>query len=208
MTSTDDLIAALAEAAPTTGKRSNWRLLAPMAAVTFACIAATTLLLGALFPVADSFETAPMLGKWIFSVPLLVLATLALFSLGIPGRQTGLVLVALVVPFAYVGALGLPSLFSDPQIFPGLAWQRCLAAMAIMSPIGFASAVISVRKLAPTNLNRAGCVAGLFGGAVAMTAYTPFCEGRGMLYFVLYYFSPIMLMAAIGWLAGPRLLRW
>lgn len=208
MTSTDDLIAALAAGGAMPERHANWRFLAPMAAVTLGCIAATALLLGALFPVANAYESAAIVGKWIFSVPLLLLAVLALFTLGKPGRTTRVSLAALALPFAYIAVLGLPSLFSAPQSFPGEAWNRCLLAMSIMSPIGFAAAVVAMRRLAPTNLRRAGFVAGLFGGAVAMTAYTPFCPGRGMLYFVLYYFTPILLMAAIGWLAGPRLLRW
>jgi len=41
-----------------------------------------------------------------------------------------------------------------------------------------------------------------------MTAYAPFCPGEGALYFVTFYLLPILAMAGIGWLAGPRLLRW
>ena len=50
--------------------------------------------------------------------------------------------------------------------------------------------------------------AGLFGGALSMTAYAPFCPELGMTFMTLYYCLPILVMAGIGWMFGPRLLRW
>lgn len=67
---------------------------------------------------------------------------------------------------------------------------------------------MATRWLAPTELRKAGAVAGIFGGSVAMSAYAPFCPELGMLFMTAFYILPILVMAGIGWLTGPKLLRW
>ena len=46
------------------------------------------------------------------------------------------------------------------------------------------------------------------GGAVAMAVYSPYCPERGALFMAVFYCLPILAMAGLGWLLGPRLLRW
>ncbi len=208
MTSTDDLIGTLAtQGAPGHGAGAA-RFALPLLAALALCVLATGLALdGAFSPYADT-GLAPLLFKWGFSLWLVLLAPLALWLLGRPGREARWTLIALAVPFAATSALFAIALLSTRQEFPGEAWQTCLAAMTILSPLAFGGAIIAVRMLAPTDLRRAGIVAGLFGGGVAMTAYAPFCPGSGMLYMMAFYCLPIAAMAALGNFAGPRLLRW
>ncbi len=205
---TDDLIAALADNGAQAQGRGVGKFVLPLIGVAALCSIALGLVLDDAFSPYAETGPAPLLVKWGFSVSLAVLAPLTLWLLGRPGRDSGWMLIALAVPFAAVSAMFVVDLAMSEQAFPGKAWQTCLTAMTVLSPLAFAGAVIAVRHLAPTNLRRAGLVAGLFGGGVAMTAYAPFCPGSGMAYMVVFYCLPILSMAAIGFLTGPRLLRW
>lgn len=208
MSKTDSLIDRLATdgAAPRTG--SIARFVAPMAGAATICAAIVILAFDSPFASVTTDGFSPIFVKWGFSIALLLLSGFALWFMGRPGRSTGGTLATLTVPFVLVAALLVLDLLIGQQSFPGETWRRCLIAMALMSPIAFAGAIIATRSLAPVRPSRAGFAAGLFGGAVAMTAYSPYCPERGMVYMAVFYCLPILAMAAIGWLLGPRLLRW
>lgn len=208
MTTTDDLLDRLsADGAATAGKPrlvfGGWLLGAALL-----CAAGVSLLLTEAFYSVELYGLGPMVAKWGFSLSLILFCVLALRMLGKPGRNSGVLLALLALPFVPVAALLALELSTVGPMMDGPTWPRCLLAMAIMSPIGFAGAVLAVRSMAPTRLHSAGLVAGLFGGALAMTAYAPFCPELGMTFMTLYYCLPILLMAGIGWMFGPRLLRW
>ena len=205
---TDNLIAALAAQGTDPRSGGPLRFVLPLLAVLALCALAVNAALDNAFAPYAETGPAPLLVKWAFSVSLVVLAPLTLWLLGRPGRDAGWMLGALTVPFAAVGALFVSDMMMAEPLFPGEAWQTCLTAMLTMSPLAFAGAIIALRHLAPTDLQRAGFVAGVFGGGVAMTAYAPFCPGAGMLYMVVFYCLPILAMAATGYLMGPKLLRW
>ncbi|APE28538.1 NrsF family protein [Aurantiacibacter gangjinensis] len=208
MTDLDNLLDRMAAdgAAPT--KQANWRFVQPLIFAALACAFGVAIVLDGAFATVADAGMGPMFVKWGFSIALLLLSALALWVIGRPGRPTGSMMLAVAVPFAFVAALLALDLSMATSGFPGEAWQRCLTAMAVMSPVAFAGAIVAARWLAPTNLRRAGLVAGLFGGAVAMTAYAPYCLGSSMLYVAVFYILPILTMAGLGWLLGPRLLRW
>lgn len=210
MTQTDDLIAQLASEGADSASRSAfvWRFVALLAgALALAGLAVSLLLDGAFASVAVD-GMGPLYIKWGFSLVLMMLAALSLWVLGEPGRNASYLLIALAMPFTLVAMLFALDLSTGGGGFPGTTWRTCLAAMALMSPPAFGFAVMAMRALAPTEPRRAGALAGLFGGAVAMTAYAPFCPERGMTYLVVFYCLPILAMAAFGWLSGAKLLRW
>ncbi len=208
MSSTDSLIDRLATDGATPRTGSLARFAAPMVGAAAICAALVIFALDTPFSTVSSDGFSPIFVKWGFSIALLLLSGFALWFIGRPGRSTGGALATLAVPFVLVGALLLPDPLIGQHSFPGETWRRCLTAMAVMSPIAFAGAILGARSLAPVRLRRAGFAAGLFGGAVAMTAYSPYCPERGMLYMAVFYCLPIITMAAIGWVTGPRLLRW
>ncbi|WP_340587904.1 DUF1109 domain-containing protein [Erythrobacter alti] len=193
-------------AAPQTG--STLRFAAPLLAVLALCAVGVALVLDGAFASMARDGMGPIAVKWSFSVALLTLCGIALLVLGKPGRPSKAAMVAISVPFVPILALLALELSIAGPLFYGETWRECLAAMLVMSPIAFTGAILGARTLAPTNLRRAGLVAGLFGGAVAMTAYAPFCPERGMGYLAVFYLLPILTMAGVGWALGPRLLRW
>ena len=212
MTNTDDLIAALsgdfADKGPAQRGTGAMRFGTALLAAFALCAVVIMLWLDNPFAAYAAVGFAPLYFKLAFSLSLLLFAPLALWLLGRPGRDAQWMLGALAVPFVGLTMLFVGDLAGDPQpLFRG-TWRTCLIAMLTLSPLAFGGAVLAVRQLAPTNLPLAGLVAGVFGGGVAMTAYTPFCPERGLDYMMAFYCLPILTMAAIGYLAGPRLLRW
>ncbi|MGB3794896.1 MAG: DUF1109 domain-containing protein [Alteraurantiacibacter sp.] len=208
MNETDHLIDRLAANTDTPRHGVLTRFMAPMAGAAAICALGAVLVLDAAFVAVTTHGYAPLLVKWSFSIALVILSGIALWFIGRPGRPTGAAMAALGVPFVVVGALLALDLAMGRQSFPGETLDRCLTAMAVMSPIAFAGAILAARWLAPVHLRRAGLAAGLFGGAVAMTAYSPFCPERGMVNMAIFYCLPILAMSALGYLLGPRLLRW
>lgn len=208
MSSTESLIDQLASDGAAPPAHSLARFTAPLAGAALLCALGVAVVLDGAFASIARDGFSPIVVKWGFSLAVLLLSAFALWALGRPGRRTSGALYALAAPFALVAVLLVLDLLGGNSSFPGATWQTCLAAMAIMSPIAFLGAVLAARWLAPTNLRRAGLAAGLFGGAVAMTAYAPYCPEQGMLYMAVFYVLPILAMAALGWLLGPRLLRW
>jgi hypothetical protein len=208
MTNTASLIDRLVDEGPRSKGGHTQRFALPLLAAFGLCIMGVALTLDGAFATLESEGIGSIGVKWGFSLALLGLGAAALWVLGKPGRPTRQAVYALAIPFIpIVVLLALELTIAGPLPF-GETWRECLAAMLVMSPIAFAGAVLAMRALAPTDLRRAGLAAGLFGGAVAMTAYTPYCPERGILYMVEFYCLPIMAMAAFGWAAGPRLLRW
>jgi hypothetical protein len=204
----DNLLDTLAADGAPAGTGHAARFYAPLAGILLLSGLALSLILDGAFKSTALYGMGPIAVKWGFSLALLLLTAAALFVLGRPGRPSGLSMVILAIPFVPMIALLAYEISIIDFVVEGATWRSCLAAMTIISPIGFAAAIVAVRSLAPVKLREAGLAAGLFGGAVAMTAYSPFCPELGMGYLAMFYMLPILAMAAIGWLAGPRLLRW
>ncbi len=208
MTDIDALIDRLADDGATPAEGTARRFATPLLVVMALCVAGLALVLDDAFASVSSNGIGPLTVKWGFSIAVLLLSVGALFVLGKPGQSSRWAIGALAVPFMpVVPLLGLELAMIGPVI-EAPTWRQCLTAMLVLSPVAFAGAVLAMRALAPTDLRRAGLAAGLFGGAVAMTAYAPFCPERGMLLYGAFYCLPMLAMAAIGWLAGPKLLRW
>lgn len=209
MSTIDSILDELASEGALPAAGHSLRFITPLLVALVVCAGATIATLDGAFAGVETDGAGPILVKWGFSLALVLMAPIALWTLGRPGRKSKWSVAVLSAPFLLVLGLLVMDLSMNPQTsFPGSTWQQCLTAMALLSPLAFGGAIIAMRALAPTNPTRAGLVAGLFGGGVAMTAYAPFCPERGMLYMAVFYCLPILTMAAIGWLAGPKLLRW
>ncbi len=208
MTGTDDLIADLAQQGAGPGPHTKRRFFVPLAVVSLLCGIVLVAILGMPFQAVPYVGISPYVMKWAFSLVLVVGGALALHALCKPGRDARLQMRLLALPFVVVALFTVIEVLMLEPRFPGVTWLRCLAAMALLSPLAFTGAIVAARWLAPTDLHSAGLAAGLFGGGVAATAYAPFCPELGALYMLTFYCMPILVMGAIGWLCGPRLLRW
>jgi hypothetical protein len=72
----------------------------------------------------------------------------------------------------------------------------------------FAAIAWAMRRMAPTQPRRAGAMAGLASGALGALVYSIHCPELGTPFLGTWYVAGMLIPAAIGALAGERLLRW
>ena len=94
------------------------------------------------------------------------------------------------------------------QLVLGHSWLQCLASIAALSVPAFVLAMNAARSLAPTRLAVTGAIAGLAAGAAAALGYALYCDEMQAPFLAVWYVLGMLAPAAIGALAGPRLLRW
>jgi hypothetical protein len=83
----------------------------------------------------------------------------------------------------------------------------CMTAIPLMSLPLLAAALIGLRHGAPTRPAVAGAIAGLLSAGLAATLYASHCTDDSPLFVATWYTIATALVAAIGALAGPRVLR-
>ena len=118
----------------------------------------------------------------------------------------------LLIPTGFLFA-GLSSEMILPQRLPvmtrlvGNNSRLCLLAIPLMSLPLLAAALIGLRHGAPTRPAVTGAVAGLMSAGLAATLYASHCTDDSPLFVATWYSIATALVAAIGALAGPRVLR-
>jgi len=151
--------------------------------------------------------------KLVFTLAILVLTSIALTKLARPGgeRRTPIALVAL--PFVVIVLLAGLSLASAPRshwdrMIVGNNWLECVLSIPVIAMVPFAVVIWAVRQMAPTDLVRAGALAGMVAGAVSAVAYAFHCTDDSLPFVALWYGGTIALCTLAGATLGPRLLRW
>jgi hypothetical protein len=114
----------------------------------------------------------------------------------------------LVIGLAAVSELALGFTTAPHPMTTGTHWLLCLYCIPLFAVIPFISVVWALRLGAPTNLTRAGAVAGLVAGAVGAAAYAFHCPDDSLPFIALWYGASIAFCAGVGAMLGPRVLRW
>ena len=83
----------------------------------------------------------------------------------------------------------------------------CMTAISLMSLPLLAAALIGLRRGAPARPAIAGAVAGMLSAGLAATLYASHCTDDSPLFVATWYTIATALVAAVGALAGSRLLR-
>ncbi len=83
----------------------------------------------------------------------------------------------------------------------------CLTSIPLMALPLLAAALFGLRHGAPTRPAVAGAIAGLLSAGLAATLYASHCTDDSPLFVATWYTIAAMVVAAIGALAGPRVLR-
>jgi hypothetical protein len=118
----------------------------------------------------------------------------------------------LVIPAGLLVA-GISGEMMMPQRLPmmtrlvGSNSRVCLTAIPLMSLPLLAAALIGLRHGAPARPAVAGAIAGLLSAGLAATLYAAHCTDDSPLFVATWYSIATALVAAIGALAGSRLLR-
>jgi hypothetical protein len=211
---TDDLVAMLSANVEPVGGGLVGRAIA-VAVAAGAVIALGTMLV-ALGVRADLTTTRALVFlslKLAFAIAVVGVAVRYLTKLARPGAERGISPLTIVVPFAAVALLGAISLGSAPsahwnRMILGDEWIECLLSIPIIAIVPFAVTIFAVRRAAPTNLVRAGAVAGLIAGGISAMAYALHCTDDSLPFVAIWYGGTIVLCTLTGAALGPRLLRW
>jgi hypothetical protein len=183
--------------------------------------AAGTLVAMAVMLVAFGFRTdlttprafAFLFLKLAFTIVTVVLTAILLTKLARPGGERKISMAWVVLPFAAIVLLAAAHLASAPsahweRMILGDRWLECLLSIPIIAIVPFAVIIWVVRRMAPTDLRRAGALAGLIAGSISGAGYALHCMDDSLPFIALWYGGTIILCAAAGAVLGPRLLRW
>jgi hypothetical protein len=119
----------------------------------------------------------------------------------------------LLVPVGLLVA-GIGSEMMMPQRLPmmtrlvGNNSRVCMTAIPLISLPLLAAALIGLRHGAPARPAVAGAIAGLLSAGLAATLYASHCTDDSPLFVITWYSIATALVAAIGALAGSRVLRY
>lgn len=207
---TANLIDALSERVVPVSPQSAVRALAPALA---AGAAGTLAAVVSLYGVQPGLDTAagmtPLAMKLGYAGGLGAVAIVLLAALARPGAAPRSAQ-WLAAPFAALAVLAAYRISAGEglQAWLGATWALCpLRIVALSIPIA-AALTFAVRTQAPTELRKAGVMLGLTSGAIAACLYALACTEPGASFVLTWYTLGIGLCAALGWLFGPRLLRW
>ena len=101
----------------------------------------------------------------------------------------------------------------DPTAFPimgrtNTAAAYCVSSILFLSLPAMILTFVVMRKGAPTQPLFAGAVIGVLSASVGAMAYTLACKNDGTAFVAIWYTAACAIMAFIGAVVGPRVLRW
>lgn len=150
--------------------------------------------------------------KLVFTLSVVAGALPIVRDLSIPGRRIGRGSILMAIPFAVVMILILHELgehhvgqwppHADHAVIECL-WQIPALAAPALIILAFAG-----RRLAPTNLTRAGAYIGLLAGGIGAVGYALHCHHDSVAFVGVAYTLAILETALLGAVLGPRILRW
>ncbi len=210
---TEDLVALLSTNVEPVDRRRVERAI--VTAVAGGILAALVIVFLALGIRADftGAATISMPLKLVFTLGVVVFTSIGLIRLARPGgeRTTPIVLVLLpllaIMLLAAISLVSMPSSHWDRMIM-GDRWLECLISVPIIAIAPFVLIVWAVRRMAPTDLVRAGALSGLLAGGISATAYALHFTDDSLPFVALWYGGTIVLCTLAGAMLGPRLLRW
>jgi hypothetical protein len=188
--------------------------------VGMAVTAGTTVALGVMLLLcgvrADLTATSAvifLLLKLAFTMALIVPASTYLLRLACPGGEQKAPMAFVAAPFVAIMLLAAISFAFAPisywdEMIVGDRWLECLLSIPVIAIVPFTVIIWALRRMAPTDLARAGALGGLVAGAVSATGYALHCSDDSLPFVALWYGGTIAICTAAGALLGPRLLRW
>jgi hypothetical protein len=188
-------------------------VLAAIVAGTALALLGTLLVLGVRADIGDAGALGILLLKLLFTVTTVAVAALYLIKAARPGGERRASLMLAALPLAGAMVLAAVSLASAPAdhwkgLIVGDRSLECLLSIPVIAILPFAAVVWTVRRMGPTDLTRAGALAGLVAGGISATGYALHCMDDSLPFVALWYGGTIALCTLAGALLGPRLLRW
>ena len=161
----------------------------------------------------DGFLPGYLTLKLLFTLSLMGVGAALLERLMRPGQDGRKLFAFVFLPFIIVVCAGVASLvFGQPMAWGrmifGMQWATCLLCIPLFAVVPFAALIWALRKGAPTDLTRAGAIAGLVAGALGATAYAFHCPDDSVPFIAIWYGTLVALCGVLGAMVSPRLLRW
>jgi len=130
-----------------------------------------------------------------------------------PGAGVRRAALMLAVVPASLAAANLAELLSVPaaewgQRLVGTNAVFCLKSIPFLAAAPLVATLLALRQGAPEHPALAGTAAGLFAGAIGAALYATHCPDDSPLFVAAWYTLAIGFVAAVGAVAGWRLLRW
>lgn len=211
---TDDLVEMLSTNVEVVDRRQVSRTIAGAILVSGIASLAVILLVFGLRPDLERLTAwSYLLVKLVFTLGIIALALFALNKVSRPGGERRTSLAILALPFAGIMILAAINLLSMPSshweaMVVGDEWLECLLSIPVIAIVPFTAVIWAVRHAAPTNLTRAGALAGLTAGGISAMAYAFHCTDDSVPFIALWYGGTVALCTFAGAYLGPRLLRW
>ena len=150
--------------------------------------------------------------KLIYTFAIAVFGFWLVERAGRPGAPMTRQLSLLAVPLVAIIILSMMQMSAPKADMPGLVLghsSRVCAFLVTMTALPTLAATFwALKQLAPTDLRRAGAIAGLFAGAAGAFVYSFHCTEGAAPFIAIWYTLGIVVTTVIGALLGPRLLRW
>lgn len=151
--------------------------------------------------------------KLVFAVSIMASAFFMVVDLSVPGRKQRMPAFVVTVPFAFMAVTAIHELRSIsidnwPSHASHESWLTCFWQIMLLAVPAFALLTTAVRKLAPTDLRRAGFFIGLFSGGAGVLAYICHAEGESVPFSTWMYSAAVLAVALGGTVVGPKLLYW
>lgn len=211
---TDALISMLASGPTAIDASTATRRICAAAAAGLAIAAAA--MLAALGPRADLASAMSLPMFWLkFAVPLCLAIAFFVASarLARPGGRAAGAWVAVVATLVMLWAVASIDVAAAPaaqraSMVEGTSALFCVASIALLSLPLLLAMFIALRGLGPTRLRAAGMAAGGLAGAAAAMVYAVHCTEMTLPFLAVWYVLGMFVPAALGFVAGPRFLRW
>ncbi|MEW9806823.1 NrsF family protein [Mesorhizobium marinum] len=192
---------------------------APMGQAWALALAAAVLVAAGLFAtilgprpdIATAAETWRFLYKFLVTAVLFLTGLWALLALARPGARARLPLLLLAPALLLASVLVELVVAPAGELGSRLVGNNALLCLTFIPLIGagpLAAFLLALRHGAPDAPARAGAVAGLVAGGLAATLYASHCTDDSPLFVATWYPLAVLLLAAVGALAGRRLARW
>lgn len=211
---TDDLITLLSTNVEAVDRRQVVREIGATIAVgAVAAVGVMLLALGVRADLTHSWTLIFLVAKLAFAIGIAVLASVFLMKMARPGGEGRVAITWAALPLVATMLLAVISLAFAPashwhMMIMGDQWLECLLSIPIIAIVPFAAVIWVMRRMAPTDLTRAGALAGLVAGGLSAAGYALHCTDDSLPFIALWYGGTIVLCTLAGAMLGPRLLRW
>jgi hypothetical protein len=211
---TDELIQSLsADLAPVAPGAVTRRIALGLGLGALASAAVMLAWLGLRADLAQAVATPMFWMKFGYSALTGLFLALVLSRLAKPAARPGVLAALAAAPFVVVAIMAVARFDqAAPQarhdLLMGHSWSLCPWRILVIGAPVLAGAVWAVRGLAPTRLLLAGLVAGGCAGGLGAAVYAFACTETSAPFLAIWYTLGMALAAALGVVAGSRLLRW